>query len=190
MDSIKIISWNCRGISNPKTFSKIRALMRSHQPDLVCLVETRADANQAIKVCNKFSKLWEWAAIHARGMSGGIITLWKYGVGKVTPIAQSRYALHLILSTDKPRHWVLSVIYNSQNVQYQKVLWRDLSHMSSLSLPWVLVGDFNAILSIEEHRGGRFDRYAVKSKLFSEFMSVNHLLDLGFYGTAFTWCNN
>ncbi|KAJ0975083.1 hypothetical protein J5N97_017048 [Dioscorea zingiberensis] len=108
----------------------------------------------------------------------------------VTPIANSRYSLHLVFSTEKPKHWVLSVIYNSQNIHLQKVLWRDLTGISTLNLPWILTGDFNAILTNEEHRGRGFDHYSIKSKIFNEFVIANHLQDFGFYGSPYTWCNN
>ncbi|KAJ0963246.1 hypothetical protein J5N97_028368 [Dioscorea zingiberensis] len=189
--SIKVLCWNCRGLSNSKTICRIKSLMRNLQPDIVCLVETRADEKRPIKFYNKFGKVWEWAAIPAQGMSGGIITLWKQGVGLVTPIAHSRFSLHLVLTSERPRDWVLSVIYNGQNIYLQKNLWRDLNVISSLNLPRILMGDFNAILNNEEHRGGRFDHYAAKAKQFNDFVSHSQLFDLGYHGTPYTnWCNN
>ncbi|KAJ0981709.1 hypothetical protein J5N97_009964 [Dioscorea zingiberensis] len=157
---------------------------------MVCLVETRADKSRATRFCEKMSKFWEWAAIPAQGMSGGIIILWKQRIGMVTPITNSRFYLHLILSTEKPKHWVLTVIYNAQSLILQNRVWNDLSYMSSLNLPWVLVGDFNAILTTEDHRGGSFDHYSAKSKSFNNFVSNNQLLDLGYHGSPFTWSNN
>ncbi|KAJ0983259.1 hypothetical protein J5N97_011514 [Dioscorea zingiberensis] len=189
MDSIKILCWNCRGSSNPRTTGRIRALMRELSPNIVCLVETRADEGRAKTICKKFSKAWEWAAIPANGMSGGIIIFWKHEMGLVTPLAHSRYVLHLIVSNEKPKEWILSVVYNSQHIQVQKSVWCALAGMSSLNLPWILTGDFNAILSTEEHRGGGFDHYSTKSKYFSEFISANQLFDLGYYGSPYTWCN-
>ncbi|KAJ0984926.1 hypothetical protein J5N97_003282 [Dioscorea zingiberensis] len=186
METVKILCWNCRGASNPRTVSRIKSLMKSCQPDLVCLVETRANDNCVIKLCKTFSRCWEWAAIPAQGMSGGIITFWKQEVGMVTPIAHTHSSLHLIISSEKPKQWILSVIYNSQHVHVQKSLWNDLSVFSTFNLPWVILGDFNAILNNEENRGGRFENYAMKSKFFRTFVSTNQLLDLGFYGTPFT----
>lgn len=71
----------------------------------------------------------------------------------------------------------------------QKEVWRSLSSLSSLNLPWFVAGDFNAILSSNEHRGGSFHYYAAKFNGFKDFLSRNQLLDLGFLGPSFTWCN-
>ncbi|KAJ0986430.1 hypothetical protein J5N97_004786 [Dioscorea zingiberensis] len=190
MNALKVICWNCRGSSNVRTINRIKELMKSLQPGVVCLVETRADTARAMNLCKKFEKHWEWAIIPALGMSGGIITFWKQEIGMVTPLAINRYSVHLIISSQKPREWIISVIYNAQNIQSQRAVWRSLEVFSSLNLPWTLMGDFNAILNDEEHRGGSFDHYSPKSKLFNEFVSGNQLLDLGFSGSPFTWCNN
>ncbi|KAJ0972346.1 hypothetical protein J5N97_020305 [Dioscorea zingiberensis] len=59
-----------------------------------------------------------------------------------------------------------------------------------LNIPWILVGDFNAILNSTEHRGGTFDHYSIKSRHFNDFVSRNQLFDLGYQGSPYTWCNN
>lgn len=101
---------------------------------------------------------------------------WKRSFGKVTPISHSHNAFHLVIFANNPKNWVLFVIYNSQNLNVQKVLWNHLSAISLLDLPWLLVGDFNAILNSNERRGGNFNH----------FISHNQFLDLGVFGPAFT----
>ena len=51
------------------------------------------------------------------------------------------------------------------------------------------MGDFNAIPSHNENKGGSFNHYVVKFTSFSECVSNNHLLDFNFVGSDFTWCN-
>lgn len=127
-------------------------------------------------------------AIPSLGLSGDILVLWKSDIGLVTPVAISILALHLVITTNG-FSWILTTIYNSQVLIHQKRLWRSLSCFSALNLPWILTGDFNAILNQNEHFGGSFSYYAPKSTLFSDFISNNGLLDLGFLGSPFTWCN-
>lgn len=54
---------------------------------------------------------------------------------------------------------------------------------------WILAGDFNDIISNEEKLGGsaRSDRTL---KDFKGFILDNELIDLGFDGHPWTWCNN
>jgi hypothetical protein len=38
---MKILSWNCRGLGNPKTVRALKKLLTNHTPDLVFLMETK-----------------------------------------------------------------------------------------------------------------------------------------------------
>jgi exonuclease III len=38
---MKIISWNCQGLGNPKTVRALRKLLNHHSPDLVFIMETK-----------------------------------------------------------------------------------------------------------------------------------------------------
>ena len=52
----------------------------------------------------------------------------------------------------------------------------------------LVCGDFNTILSSEEKKGGRpFTMHEARD--FQGFMEEMGLLDIGFSGLKFTWCN-
>jgi exonuclease III len=38
---MKILSWKCQGIGNPRTVRALKKLIASHQPDIVFLMETK-----------------------------------------------------------------------------------------------------------------------------------------------------
>ncbi|XP_038984384.1 uncharacterized protein LOC120111405 [Phoenix dactylifera] len=54
----------------------------------------------------------------------------------------------------------------------------------------MVVGDFNCILGPSEKRGGRVYSDSVDRREFREFLDASGLVDLGFAGPRFTWCNN
>lgn len=60
----------------------------------------------------------------------------------------------------------------------QRTLWRELSHLSSVIFPLLILGDFNAIQFANKHKGGNFLYYTGKSKFFNEFITKNALLDI------------
>lgn len=41
-----------------------------------------------------------------------------------------------------------------------------------------------------EHKGGHHSYYSQKAHLFSNFIASYELLDIGYIGSDFTWCNN
>ena len=55
-------------------------------------------------------------------------------------------------------------------------------------MPWVVCGDFNEIMQSDEKLGW-LDRDARQMKVFRECLSDYGLIDLGFVGRRFTWCN-
>ncbi|KAH1108946.1 hypothetical protein J1N35_012714 [Gossypium stocksii] len=72
------------------------------------------------------------------------------------------------------------------NRQTRKHLWKDLSlTIPSRSIPWMAIGDFNAILSSSEKKGGQV--YGKRSSFFGEFVDMAKLQDLGFKGPHFIW---
>lgn len=118
---MKIFSWNCKGVSNTGTIDFIKDIMIRSKPDFICLVETKSNTDRIMRFCNRFKHCWDWAAIPLNGFSGGIIVLWKRSIGLVTPIANSRLVLHLIISSLND-YWILSVFYNSQTCSAQKTV--------------------------------------------------------------------
>lgn len=90
------IAW---GVSSQDTTSKIFHLMK-FKPIIFCLVETRGDDDKINKFYSKHRKKWNWVTIIVDGFSGGIIVIWNKNIGCVTPMAKSRYALHLVITID------------------------------------------------------------------------------------------
>ncbi|XP_055824261.1 uncharacterized protein LOC129892709 [Solanum dulcamara] len=70
----------------------------------------------------------------------------------------------------------------------RRELWDKMLQFSDMEEPWCTIGDFNVITHVEEKMGGQ--PYNIKKSL--EFISVIEacgLIDLGFHGQQFTWCN-
>lgn len=62
--------------------------------------------------------------------------------------------------------------------------------MSFLNLPWIIIGYFNVVVSIREHKGGHHSYYSQKACLFANFIVLHDLLDIGYIGSYYTWYNS
>ncbi|XP_039119691.1 uncharacterized protein LOC120255989 [Dioscorea cayenensis subsp. rotundata] len=141
-----------RGTTGRDKINRIRRIMRENHVDLFALVETRANEDRILRLCNQFARVWNWVAIPANGYSGGIIVFWLKHLGKITPVAHSHRALHLVFSSFADHPWIISVVYNAQHLKVQQRLWNELSSVSKLDLPCIVLGDFNAITSSVDHK--------------------------------------
>ena len=112
MNMLNIHCWNCMGVSRAETTNWIQNLLKKHNPYLVCLVESKAEASRVDRFYTKFARLWNWAAIAAEGYYGGIIVMWNRTIGNVTLIAKSRHALHLVITSPLLESWLFTTVYN------------------------------------------------------------------------------
>lgn len=99
--NLKILTWNYRGISNPRLNSRIRDCMARLKLNFLCLVETKANAPIILCFCRQYHRWWDWAAIPFNSLSGRILVLWNKAVGNITPVASSRTVLHLVITSAK-----------------------------------------------------------------------------------------
>lgn len=121
--------------------------MKKFKPMIFCLVETKTNDDRLERFCSKLKSKWNWAAIVAEGYSGGIITIWSHSIGYVTPLVKSKHVFHLVITTSTAKTWIISTVYNSNHLQGQCILWRELSGLNYLNLPWIILGDFNVVIS-------------------------------------------
>ncbi|XP_027170444.1 uncharacterized protein LOC113770234 [Coffea eugenioides] len=82
-----------------------------------------------------------------------------------------------------------SFIHAKCNEQERSLLWSALLAENLAEHPWMLAGDFNVTVSVEEKRGGLPFRVDEGVEL-RTFMSMAGVSDVGFSGSPFTWCNN
>jgi exonuclease III len=90
-----VLSWNCRGLGSKSKEDAMKDLVRSSQPDLLLIQETKMEENSFLQSSLKFWKKGGGVAVSSRGASGGIDTLWD----------ASKFDL---VSTKSCTHWILT----------------------------------------------------------------------------------
>ncbi|KAJ4835906.1 hypothetical protein Tsubulata_006169 [Turnera subulata] len=88
---------------------------------------------------------------------------------------------------DSNSSFLFTVVYGSPKEAWRQYLWRNLEVLASSSIePWLLAGDFNAIIASEERRN-LFGRPGQPNAAFVDCLLHTNLLDMGFAGNKFTW---
>jgi hypothetical protein len=185
---MKILAWNCRGLARGPTIRALRALIRNHRPNILFLSETKVSSShfQPSLFGLGFSA---WLEVPPSGFQGGLYLAWKQGVDIEPVHLDKNYIACLVYS--KPSHcpWLLSGIYAPRTSQRKEIFWFVLSSLgNSFGGAWLLMGDFNSILSAAEKSGGHKFRSSSHGN-FVDFVHSNALVDLGFVGNKFTWSN-
>lgn len=85
--------------------------------------------------------------------------------------------------------WKLSMVYDPTNLSVRPQFWDYLNDIDkAYTGPWMMIGDFNVIISCANNRGGR--RFPTASRGgFQGVVDNNALIDIGFRGNSFTWSN-
>lgn len=74
VESERIVSWNCRGVSSKEFLVEMNELIRELRPKIVIIIEPRISGLAADNVCKRLGKK-QWIRSEARGFSGGIWVL-------------------------------------------------------------------------------------------------------------------
>ncbi|KAL0412514.1 UNVERIFIED_CONTAM: putative ribonuclease H protein [Sesamum radiatum] len=95
----------------------------------------------------------------------------------------------LIFLNAEPRPWQFTGVHCPAVSVLKPIFWHSFNEIChSFDGPWLAMGDFNAVMSQTEKRGGKPFASASRNALGNEF-DVCNLIDLGFTGASFTWSN-
>ncbi|KAL9673458.1 hypothetical protein QQ045_029716 [Rhodiola kirilowii] len=161
-----VFSWNCQGLGRPRTVRALREAIKSHSPQIVCLLETK---KRAVEV------------------EGGLAILWDDSVG----VENRNYSFfHIDVVIKEQEEFRLSIFYGNPSVSKRKESWNLLRQLRSMDdLQWVVIGDFNEVLSLNEVKSGRM-RNQWQIDNFRKVVEDCHLIDLGFIGYPYTFSNH
>ena len=122
------------------------------------------------------------------GTGGGLALLWD---STLQINVQSYSPHHIDADVVQPggSTWRLTGFYGHPERTMCSHSWNLLRHLHALrARPWLVLGDFNEIISLEEKWGGD-DRNFHQMNAFREVLLDCSLQDLGYTGADFTWTN-
>ncbi|XP_071902137.1 uncharacterized protein [Coffea arabica] len=186
---MRVQVWNCQGVGSPLTIPQLREVNNLFFPSMVFLSETKNRTKYMEKVKN-ILRFDEMIVVEAMNKAGGLALLWK---DEVRIIEVLRTAFTIEAHVEDPEvntDWWFVGIYASCDDQFRKQQWEVIERRKSLwGEKWMIAGNFNDIVSNEEKWGGN-SRQESNFQDFKQFINGNQLMDIGFVGHPWTWCNN
>lgn len=176
---MKILCWNVRGISNPRTFRVVKDVIRRRNPDIIFLSEVRCEQSRLVSLKTSLNL--------TQGAGGGICILWNDKVS-ISVVSSSWHFIDTKISYDS-YSWRFTGFYGHPEVHNRRESWNLLRSLSNVSNePWLVGGDLNEIMWQKEKKGGK-PRNSNQLLEFREALSDCGLFDLGYIGDPYTWCN-
>ena len=148
-----VISWNVRGLNSGPRQKVVQELVKSHSPDVLFLQETKVSVECMMSIASKLWRNGLCQCIGAHGSSGGVACLWN--PRKIQPVSWISFksSLSMVsLCMESGEYVLFSNIYAPIDLQGKLLLWNNIHLVHSLFpyLPWIIVGDFNAIMDLTE----------------------------------------
>jgi Reverse transcriptase (RNA-dependent DNA polymerase)/zinc-binding in reverse transcriptase/Endonuclease/Exonuclease/phosphatase family len=183
---MNILAWNCRGGRGPRRKQFLRSLLNATRADIVFVSETKSSRRKSVAFLQTLP-LQNFDLVPSNGLSGGLWLIWGSHIQIRVFEKNKNYFFAWVQTRDKPP-WLLVCVYGDASYRDNPRIWRDIRGLTTLNAPLCCIGDFNAIMDIEEKHGGnrRLNQNGVG---FRNFLFDAELIDLGFKGPAYTWTN-
>ncbi|XP_071704795.1 uncharacterized protein [Rutidosis leptorrhynchoides] len=157
---------------------------------LCAILESHVLINKLNNICNNVFPNWQWLS-NSNYCKGGmrIIVGWDPSVVTVMVLSASDQVIHCLLEmvTDKKQFYA-SFVYAHNLYGKRRALWHDLARHSAFvgSHPWVILGDFNVSLELEESSSGS-SKVSLAMREFQECIEQIRMTDINHSGFQFTW---
>jgi hypothetical protein len=146
---MNILSWNCQGLGNLEAVLALHNLVKTQEPKVLFLMETKLDSKrmEGIRVKLRFKFCF---SVPSLGRSGDLAMLWNDPVGlSIQNFSQNYIDSHVQINDGII--WRFTGFYGHPEGHRKKESWALLDQLHSMdSLPWLSMGDFNEILSLDE----------------------------------------
>ncbi|KAK3183134.1 hypothetical protein Dsin_030420 [Dipteronia sinensis] len=139
-----ILSWNVRGLGNPRAFLALKKLLKRFSPSLIFLSETKLHKSEVerFRCLLGFEGVFQ---VDIEGKSGGLLMFWKDWDVAVQSFSKGH--IDVRVKMDNGVLWRFSGFYGSPTQSNRAASWELLKRLMSVdNLSWVCGGDFNEIL--------------------------------------------
>ncbi|XP_026420111.1 uncharacterized protein LOC113316100 [Papaver somniferum] len=179
---MRVLFWNINGVARDAAQCKLRELIREFKPDIFCLVEPKV--HFSVDFGDRLQLEGFYPHIIHNATASSIANMWIRYLNGIVPSVINRRKQAITVEVDGVH---ISFVHASYVQVTRRRLWKQLNSLDT-SISWLVMGDFNCVLRLDEKKGGLEPRTSAINK-FSDWMNDNNLFEADFLGTKFTWTN-
>ncbi|KAJ9546729.1 hypothetical protein OSB04_019272 [Centaurea solstitialis] len=170
---------------------EVKNLIHLYNINICMVVETHVRLEMLSQVCKSTFGRWSWVSNQAKCTFGTrIILAWDPGLFDIMVIDMHAQCMHVQVRVRGSNCvFLMSCVYGANSRSDRLILWTDLRrfHASLGGQPWVLSGDFNALLFPHDALGGSSVRN-VDMMDFADCIEAIEVFDIRYTGIHHTWC--
>ncbi|XP_060970191.1 uncharacterized protein LOC133037264 [Cannabis sativa] len=185
---MNIISWNARGLGNPSAFRYLCLLVQEQAPCVLFIMETKLQYGSIDRFRNTLH-FPNGIEVPRQGLGGGLMLLWKPHVTlSINNFSQNHIDCFMENQDGPSLHF--TGFYGHPCAAQRHLTWTLLRRCYDISplSPWLVLGDFNEVLSHEDKIGGP-RRVEAQITAFRSAIDTCKLSTIPFQGERTTWTN-
>ncbi|KAL2938007.1 LINE-1 retrotransposable element ORF2 protein [Bienertia sinuspersici] len=151
----RMICWNVRGANNPDKMKAIQQYLAEQQVGLACLLEIKVKSPNLGLLYNSIFNGWCFTSNVQKHYNGRIVLAWNPNSFTVGLEQMTDQIIHCVIKPSGGlEEFFCTFIYAHNDAKLRDSLWETLSKLNSkLRGPWLMMGDFNCVINIEERIG-------------------------------------
>ncbi|GKD71308.1 ribonuclease H-like domain-containing protein, partial [Tanacetum coccineum] len=169
---------------------KLKSFLRDNDIMFCGIIETQLRKKFVNRVCDTVFYSWKWCSNSVDSPKGCRIAVgWDQGKCAAHLISQTSQVMHFLVRCLSNNSQVyVSIVYGENSPKTRLGLWKNLLEhkMGVGNESWVLLGDFNIILNINENTNGVNIR-CKGMKEFRECVENLEVEDINMCGLFYTW---
>jgi exonuclease III len=188
---MKTITWNIRGLNGRSKQRILRECIKTENPDILLLQETKCAGREAENIFRSSWRDGDFLFQDSVGASGGLAILWNpQTVSMHHPFSTKGTLTAHFKVVASTKEGAITNVYGPQSIQDKESFMQTLQYVKTLihTPHWIVGGDFNMILTLEEKIGGT-KRLEQDSGKFKTLIEQLNMVDMETRNGIFTWSN-
>ncbi|CAH9093976.1 unnamed protein product, partial [Cuscuta europaea] len=183
-----ITAWNIRGLNKVSKQSLIFNFIRAHNVHMCCLLETKMSTSNFEKLKENRWPLWSSITNFDTIDGGRMALMWNTNYVDIDVLEIDKQHIHCkCVCKTTQLNFMVTFVYALYSVGVRRTLWDHVTNLgSTISSPWLVMGDFNCVSSPSE-RIGPTPPSAYYLQDLVDFKLNANLVDTPSTGEFFTW---
>ncbi|CAE5959305.1 unnamed protein product [Arabidopsis arenosa] len=172
----------------------VKSWVGINKPLIGSILESHVSVDNAASVLNSAFPGWRWDSNYDSIDGGRILVVWDPSISVICLKKSPQLMLCGVFCPATNESFSVAFVYAFNTVIQRRLLWEELSFISQHSpasfRPWLLLGDFNQIVSADEHFSIIPHNLPLAGMAeFQDCLVSNDLFDLTSRGVFYTWSN-